>query len=39
MPQVLAGRRGRSLAADARSQIKRAFDRLERGLCDYAVKP
>src|SRR5438132_10663992 len=37
--QVLAGRRARSLAADARSQIKRAFDRLERGLGDYAVKP
>ena len=30
LPQVLAGRRGRSLAADARSQIKRASDRLER---------
>ena len=36
--QVLAGRRGRSLAADARAQVKRAFERLERGLGDYAVK-
>jgi AcrR family transcriptional regulator len=36
--QVLDGRRGAELAADARSQGKRAFARLERGLSDYAVK-
>jgi hypothetical protein len=27
------------LAADARSQAKRAFARLETGLTDYATKP
>jgi AcrR family transcriptional regulator len=36
--QVLTGRRGPQLAAGARSQGKRAFARLERGLGDYAVK-
>jgi AcrR family transcriptional regulator len=36
--QVLDGRRGAELAADARSQGRRAFARLERGLADYAVK-
>jgi AcrR family transcriptional regulator len=36
---VLAGRRGPKLAADARSQGRRAFARLERGLADYDVKP
>jgi AcrR family transcriptional regulator len=35
---VLAGVRGRKLAAIARSQGKRAFARLERGLADYAIK-
>ena len=35
---VLAGRRGAKLAADARSQAKRAFARLEHGLGDYGVK-
>ncbi len=36
--RVLAGRRGTALVEDARSQIRRAFGRLERGLGDYAVK-
>jgi hypothetical protein len=36
--QVLAGRRGPKLAADVKSQGKRAFARLERGL-DYAPAP
>jgi AcrR family transcriptional regulator len=36
--QVLAGRRGPKLAADARSQADRAFARLEQGLADYAVR-
>ncbi len=36
---VLAGRRGTALVDDARSQIRRAFGRLERGLGDYAVRP
>lgn len=35
---VLAGRRGPELAADVRSQAKRAFARLEHGLADYAIK-
>jgi AcrR family transcriptional regulator len=34
---VLAGRRGPKLAADARSQAKRAFARLDSGLADYAI--
>ena len=34
---VLAGRRGPKLVRDARSQARRAFSRLERGLADYAV--
>lgn len=37
--RVLAGRRGTALVEDARSQIRRAFGRLERGLGAYAVKP
>ena len=37
--QVLNGRRGQKLAADARSQARRAFARLEAGLSDYATKP
>jgi AcrR family transcriptional regulator len=37
--QVLDGRRGPKLAADARSQARRAFARLEAGLSDYATKP
>jgi AcrR family transcriptional regulator len=35
---VLSGVSGPKLAADVRSQAKRAFGRLERGLADYAVK-
>jgi AcrR family transcriptional regulator len=35
---VAGGSRGRKLAADARSQARRAFGRLERGLADYDVK-
>jgi AcrR family transcriptional regulator len=35
---VMAGRRGPRLAADARSQALRAFGRLERGLMDYGTK-
>ena len=35
--QVLAGRRGRRLVADARSQAARAFARLEAGMADYAM--
>jgi len=35
---VLAGLRGPELVASVRSQGKRAFARLERGLGDYAVK-
>jgi hypothetical protein len=36
--EVLAGRRGSQLVEDYRSQARRAFRRLERGLGDYAVK-
>ncbi len=36
---ALGGRRGPKLAADAKSEAKRAFARLEHGLADYAVKP
>jgi AcrR family transcriptional regulator len=36
--RVLAGQTGPRLAADVRSQAKRAFGRLERGLADYAIK-
>jgi AcrR family transcriptional regulator len=36
--RVLAGRRGPRLVADARSQARRAFGRLESGLADYAPK-
>jgi hypothetical protein len=35
---VLAGRRGPRLVADARSQARRAFGRLEKGLADYGRK-
>ena len=35
---VLAGRRGPKLAADARSQARRAFARLDRGLAEYAIR-
>src|SRR5919198_1483326 len=35
---VLAGVRGAELVRDTRAQGKRAFDRLERGLADYAIK-
>ena len=36
--RVLAGRRGARLAEEYRSQARRAFARLERGLAAYAVK-
>jgi len=36
---VLAGRRGPKLVADARSQAVRGFERLEKGLADYGIKP
>jgi hypothetical protein len=36
---ILAGRRGRKLVADARSQAVRGFGRLEKGLGDYGRKP
>jgi AcrR family transcriptional regulator len=36
--QVLGGRRGPKLAADTRSQGRRAFARLEAGLSDYATR-
>src|SRR5205809_2401892 len=36
--RVLAGRRGARLAEEYRSQARRAFARVERGLADYAVK-
>ena len=35
---VLRGERGAGLATTLQSQAKRAFDRLDRGLGDYAVK-
>ena len=35
---VLRGTRGPALAAEARTQTRRAFARLERGLAGYAVK-
>ena len=35
---VLAGRRGPTLAADARSQARRAFARLDSGLAGYAIR-
>jgi AcrR family transcriptional regulator len=35
---ILAGRRGRRLVADARSQAERGFGRLEKGLADYGRK-
>ena len=34
----LAGLRGERLAEESRTQARRAFARLERGLGDYAVK-
>jgi AcrR family transcriptional regulator len=37
--KVAAGVRGPRLARGMRSQAKRAFERLERGFRDYAVKP
>jgi AcrR family transcriptional regulator len=36
--RVLEGRRGPALVEDARSQTRRAFGRLERGLGGYAVR-
>ena len=36
---VHAGRRGPRLVADARSQAMRGFERLEKGLADYGIKP
>jgi len=35
---VLAGRRGPRLAADTRSQARRAFARLDNGLANYAIR-
>lgn len=35
---VVSGRRGRPLASSARSQAKRAFARLERGIAEYSPK-
>ncbi|TMC51432.1 MAG: TetR family transcriptional regulator [Chloroflexi bacterium] len=37
--QVIAGRRGAALIEDTRTQIQRAFGRLEKGLEDYAKQP
>ena len=36
--RVLAGHRGARLVEDFRTQARRAFARLERGLGDYAVR-
>jgi AcrR family transcriptional regulator len=36
--KALAGVRGPGLARDMRSQARRAFDRLERGLADYGTR-
>jgi AcrR family transcriptional regulator len=36
--RVLEGRRGNALVEDARSQIRRAFGRLDRGLGGYAAR-
>jgi hypothetical protein len=36
--RVLEGRRGHALVEDARSQIRRAFGRLDRGLGGYATR-
>ena len=36
--QVVAGRRGTALAEEFRTQARRAFARLERGLGDYSVR-
>ncbi|MGH7760402.1 MAG: hypothetical protein ACREOY_03165 [Candidatus Dormibacteraceae bacterium] len=36
--KILAGRRGRKLVGDARSQAVRGFGRLEKGLTDYVRK-
>jgi len=36
--QVMAGRRGTALAEEFRTQARRAFARLERGLGDYSVR-
>jgi AcrR family transcriptional regulator len=36
--RALAGRRGRQLVADARTQVVRGFARLEGGIGDYAVR-
>jgi AcrR family transcriptional regulator len=36
--RVLAGRRGSRLAAEARAQAGRAFQRLDSGLADYATR-
>jgi len=37
--QVAAGKRGRALADDFKTQARRAFARIERGLGGYAVRP
>jgi AcrR family transcriptional regulator len=36
--RALAGRRGRQLVADARTQVVRGFARLEGGIGDYAIR-
>jgi hypothetical protein len=36
--RILAGERGSKLTAGVRREGKRAFDRLEGGLADYAVR-
>ncbi len=36
--QVMAGRRGAALADEFRTQARRAFARLERGLGDYSLR-
>ncbi|HKW73220.1 MAG TPA: TetR/AcrR family transcriptional regulator [Candidatus Dormibacteraeota bacterium] len=36
--QVLAGRRGSALVEDAKTQVRRAWGRIERGLDSYAVR-
>jgi len=37
--RVRGGLRGDRLGAEYRTQVRRAFARLERGLGDYDVKP
>ena len=37
--RVLTGRHNATLSDDAKTQVRRAYGRLERGLGDYAVRP